>query len=71
MINKYLGGAVGKFTTKEDPKTKNVRLLLNNELVAIVTPADAAAEKLKTPQLLAAKWAKLLSIAFEASKAQR
>ncbi|MGV3723684.1 MAG: hypothetical protein ACO1SX_22530 [Actinomycetota bacterium] len=71
IINKYLGGAVGKFTTRLDPKTKNVRLLLNNELIAIVSPADAAAEKQKSATLLAAKWVKLLSLAFEASKAQR
>jgi len=71
IINKYLGGAVGKFTTRLDAKTKNVRLFLNNELIGIVSPADAAAERMKTTELLAAKWVKLLSVAFEASKAQR
>lgn len=69
VINKYLGGKFGKVTTK--PDGKNVRLLLNNELVAIVTAADASAEKLKTPTLLANKWAKQLAQAFESSKAQK
>lgn len=69
VINKYLGGKFGKVTTK--PDGKNVRLFLNNELVAVVTAADATAEKLKTPTLLANKWAKQLAEAFEASKAQK
>jgi hypothetical protein len=69
VINKYLGGKFGKVTTK--PDGKNVRLFLNNELVAIVTAADATAEKLKTPTLVANKWAKQLTEAFEASKAQK
>jgi hypothetical protein len=68
-INKYLGGKYGKVTTKADGK--NVRLLLNNELVALVTPADAAAERQKTVALLATRWARLLSTAFDASKAQK
>jgi hypothetical protein len=71
VINKFLGGKVGKVTTKPDPKdAKSIRLLLNNEVVALITPQDAAAEKMKTPALLAAKWTKLLSTAFDASKAQ-
>jgi len=69
VINKYLGGKFGKVTTK--PDGKNVRLFLNNELVAIVTAADAAAEKLKSPTLVANKWAKQLTEAFESSKAQK
>lgn len=69
VINKYLGGKFGKVTTK--PDGKNVRLFLNNELVAIVTAADASAEKLKTPTLVANKWAKQLTVAFESSKAQK
>lgn len=69
VINKYLGGRFGRVTTK--PDGKNVRLFLNNELVAIVTAADASAEKLKTPTLVANKWAKQLTTAFEASKAQK
>lgn len=68
-INKYLGGAVGKVTTR--PDGKNVRLLLNNDLVAVVTPEDAAAESLKTAALLADRWSKKLALAFEASKAQK
>lgn len=71
VINKYLGGKAGKVTTKVDPKDKkSIRLLLNNEVVAIITPQDAAAEKVKSPALLARKWTKLLSEAFNASKAQ-
>jgi hypothetical protein len=69
VINKYLGGRIGKVTTKVDGK--NIKLFLNNEFVTVVTAADAAAEKIKTPTLLATKWAKQLSDAFEASKAQR
>jgi hypothetical protein len=68
IINKYLGGAIGRVTTK--PAGKNVRLLLNNELVALVTPADAAAEKQKSVVALATKWSHDLSRAFDASKAK-
>lgn len=68
VINKYLGGAVGKVALK--PEGKNYRLLLNGELVAICTPADAAADKVKTAALLAQKWSKSLSVAFEQSKAR-
>ena len=68
VINKFLGGSIGKVSTKVSGK--NIRLLLNNELVAIITPADAAAEKQKTPAALAAIWSRELSKAFEASKAQ-
>ena len=67
-INKYLGGSVGKVTTK--PSGKNIRLLLNNELVALVTPADAAAENQKSPAALAVKWSRSLSEAFETTKAR-
>jgi hypothetical protein len=69
VINKYLGGKIGKVSTK--PDGKNARLFLNNELVAVVTPADAAAEKQKTAADLATIWGSKLSKAFEASKAQR
>lgn len=68
-INKYLGGKTGKVTTK--PVGKNIRLLLNNDLVALVTPADAEAEKQKKVELLAARWSKLLETAFNESKAQK
>ena len=69
VINKYLGGKVGKVTLK--PAGKNVRLQLNNEPVILVTPADATAEKQKSPAALASQWAKRLSQAFEATKAQK
>lgn len=68
VINKYLGGAVGKVTTK--PAGKNIQLRLNNEFIAVVTPEDAAAEKQKTVAALAARWTKLLSDAFNVSKAR-
>jgi len=68
VINKYLGGSVGKVTTK--PAGKNIQLLLNNEVVALITPADAAAEKQKSVALLAARWSKVLASAFKATKAQ-
>ena len=68
-INKYLGGKAGAVSTKADGK--NVRLLLNNEQVAVVTPADAQAEKQASAQALAAKWAASLSKAFNESKAQK
>ncbi|HTE19892.1 MAG TPA: hypothetical protein VK689_16125 [Armatimonadota bacterium] len=67
-INKYLGGKAGKVTTK--PAGKNIRLLLNNELLAVVTPADAAVEKQNSVAATAAKWSKQLSVAFNATKAQ-
>jgi hypothetical protein len=68
IINKYLGGKAGKVTLQESGKY--VRILLNNEMVVTVTADDAANEKVKTPKLLAEKWAKKLSLAFDASKAQ-
>ncbi len=68
IINKYLGGKAGKVTTK--PAGKNIRLLLNNEVLAVVTPADATAEKQKNVVATAAKWSKQLSVAFNATKAQ-
>lgn len=68
IINKFLGGKVGKFTAK--PEGKRIRLLLNNEHFAFVTAEDAAAEREKTPAALAAKWVKKLTLAFDASKAQ-
>lgn len=67
-INKYLGGKVGKVTTQV--AGKNIKLLLNGEQVALITPADATAEKEKTVAALAAKWRKKLELAFEATKAQ-
>jgi hypothetical protein len=67
IINKYLGGKYGKVTIK--PSGKNFRLLLNNEIVAIVTPADATAEKHKTVATLAERWRKQLDTAFQATKA--
>lgn len=70
VINKFLGGKAGKFTTKPDAKSKGVQVLLNNEFLAVVTPQDAAAEKLKSPTELATKWVKALTVAFNASKAQ-
>ncbi len=69
VINKYLGGAVGKVTAK--PAAKSVRLFLNNEPVLLVTSADADAEKEKSAAALAAKWSRSLSQAFEATKAKR
>jgi len=69
VINKYLGGKHGKVTTR--PEGKNIRLMLNNELVAVVTAADAVAEKQKDAVALASKWQRMLSQAFEASKAQK
>jgi hypothetical protein len=67
-INKYLGGKVGKVTTQV--VGKNIKLLLNGEQVALITPADAAAEKEKSVAALAARWRKKLELAFEATKAQ-
>src|SRR5688500_1733339 len=68
VLNKFLGGRVGKFTAKAEGK--RVRLLLNNEHFAFVTADDAALEKQKTPAALAAVWIKKLTLAFDASKAQ-
>ena len=69
VINKYLGGRIGIVTTK--PAGKNVRLLLNNEVVVVVTPADAADWKAKNAAALALQWRGRLSRAFEESKAQK
>ena len=68
VINKYLGGNVGKVTTQ--PAGKSVKLLLNSELVTLVTPQDAAIEKEKTAAALAARWRQRLEAAFEETKAQ-
>ena len=69
VINKYLGGKAGQVTTR--PDGKNVRLLLNNEMVAVVTPADASAEKQSSAAALANKWKAALARAFNESKAQK
>lgn len=69
VINKYLGGAVGKVTAK--PAGKSVRLFLNNDPIVLVTSEDAGAEKEKSAAALAAKWSRSLSQAFEATKAKR
>jgi len=69
VINKYLGGAVGRVSTK--PEGKNVRLLLNGETVTVVTPADASAERQKSPAAVAQKWGSSLRAAFEQSKARK
>ena len=68
VLNKFLGGSVGKFKAK--PEGKRIRLLLNNEHFAFVTAEDATIEKQKTPAALAAVWIKKLTLAFDASKAQ-
>lgn len=67
VINKYLGGRVGRVATR--PFGKDIMVFLNGERVVTVTPADAKAEKSKSPAVLAAKWARNLSSAFEQSKA--
>ena len=69
VINKYLGGKVGKVATR--PMGKNVKLVLNNEVVAVITPADAKADRSKTAAQLALKWQRVLARAFDASKAQK
>jgi hypothetical protein len=69
VINKYLGGKVGQVATKADGK--NYRLLLNGETVAVVTPADASAEKQPSAAALANRWRGALTKAFEESKAQK
>ena len=42
-INKYLGGSVGKVTTR--PAGQNVEILLNNEKVALVTAGACRPEE--------------------------
>ena len=69
VLNKFLGGKYGKVTTKA--AGKNVCLLLNNEVVATLTPEDAKAEKEKSLQALARKWSSILAKAFDATKAVR
>jgi hypothetical protein len=69
VINKYLGGAVGRVSVK--PDGRNVRLLLNGDTVAVVTPADASAERQKSPVAVAQKWSSSLNRAFEQSKARK
>jgi hypothetical protein len=67
VLNKYLGGKIGKFVAK--PQAKHIRITLNNDLLGVVTLEDAVVEKQKTAEALAAVWVKKLTIAFDASKA--
>ena len=69
VINKYLGGNVGKISTKQAGSA--VKVLLNGETVCVVTAADAKAEKQSSAMAVAQKWSRALSKAFEESKAQK
>ena len=53
------------------PEGKNFGIFLNKELVAWVTPADAAAEKQRSAAALAERWSRSLTKAFEETKAQK
>ena len=63
VINKYLGGKPQKVLTKADGK--NVKLMVQRDVVAVVTPADAQAEKAKSPAVLATQWSQRLTVAFK------
>ncbi|HEU4754339.1 MAG TPA: hypothetical protein VFU47_14610 [Armatimonadota bacterium] len=69
IINKYLGGKTGNVSVR--PDGKQARLLLNGETVAVVTPADAAAERQPNAISVAQKWSRALAKAFNESKAQK
>jgi len=68
-LNKYLGGKIGKFSTKQ--VGTDVQILLNGEVLVAVTPADARQEKAKTVAALAAAWRTALTKAFAQTRAQR
>lgn len=71
VLNRYLGGKYGKFALAPPaPGSQVLRLTLNGDLLAHVTPEDAAAERVKSPKLLGERWVRQLSAAFDASKAQ-
>jgi hypothetical protein len=69
-INKFLGGKTGRVSIRPlAPKSPVLKLMLNDEFLAHITPEDAVAEKQKTVQALADVWSKKLAAAFNASKA--
>lgn len=69
VINTFLAGKPPVVKTK--PQGKDVKIIVINKAVAVVTPADAAAEKAKSPAALAAAWSSRLRSAFKQSCAQR
>ena len=62
VINKYLGGKAPSITPK--PEGKLIKLLIERDVVAVVTEADAKAEKAKNARALAERWAASLNKAF-------
>jgi hypothetical protein len=69
VINKYLGGKAPAVTTK--PEKGSVKLMIQRDVVAVVTAADAKAEKQKSPTVLARNWSVSLARALKESCAQR
>jgi hypothetical protein len=69
VLNKYLGSKEGRFTTA--CRGKEVQILLNGEVMLVVTAADALQEKAKSISALAASWRSSLARAFLATRAQK
>lgn len=69
VINKYLGGKAPAVITKADKS--GVKLMIQRDVVAVVTAADAKVEKAKNPTLLAKSWGAKLTKALKESCAQK
>lgn len=64
---KYLGQSVATFTTRAQPKSAMVQILMNGEPVVNVTVNDATATGYKKADDLAQVWKKALHSAFQAT----
>jgi hypothetical protein len=69
LLNKYLGGKQGRFTTVR--RGTEVELLLNGEQLLSVTPTDAKQEKARSATILATSWRAAFTKAFMATRAQK
>jgi hypothetical protein len=69
VINKYLGGKAPTVTSK--PEKGNVKLMIQRDVVAVVTAADAKAEKKASPAAVAKGWSANLTKALKESCAQK
>lgn len=67
LLNKYLGGRVGRFSIV--PRGKDAQILLNGEVLLAVTSADARAVKSRDAMALARTWRVSLNTAFVNTRA--
>jgi len=69
IINKYLGGKAPAVTTRAEKG--NVKLMIQRDVVAVATPADAKAEKKASAAAVAKSWSTSLGKALKESCAQK